>query len=215
MDITVDTVREAQFRQAWKGYDTAEVDDFLDEVAKGVEQLTRKVTELSGRIEGAEDRAARAEARPALRSEPDESVRRTLVLAQRAADLVVTEAKAVADRIVADSREQAAQALALAGADANRIREEAQQDAAHVVADAEAAAERQTAVRAAELQQNLNGLVEEQTRRQLELEQLHGAIEKARAQFRGLLTAQLEQLDSPAVTGQVDEAMARVTQSET
>ncbi len=223
MDITAATVRDAQFRQAWKGYDTAEVDDFLDDVATGLGALQERVADLSTRLETMEDRALRAEARPALRSEPDESVRRTLVLAQRAADLVVSEAKAVSDRIVSDARDQAAKLVTAAKADAENVHLDATAKAEHVVADAEAAAARITAVRAAELQTSLNGLVEEQARRKSELEQIGAAIERAKAQFRGLLTAQLEQLDtthsaggaSPEVNRQVEEALARAGSTET
>jgi DivIVA domain-containing protein len=218
MDITAESVRDAQFRQAWKGYDTAEVDDFLDQVAAGFDTMARRVSDLSERLDVAEDRALRAEARPALRSEPDESVRRTLVLAQRAADLVVSEAKAVGDRIVADAREEAARMMLVAKTDGDRIREDANGQAQHVLSDAEAAAARVTATRAAELQTSLNGLVEEQTRRQVELDQLGGKIQQAKAQFRGLLTAQLQQLDtvghgeqtgSPDLERQVEEALSR------
>jgi DivIVA domain-containing protein len=217
MDITAATVRKAQFRQAWKGYDTAEVDDFLDDVAEGVAALQEQVNDLSTRLETMEDRALKAEARPALRSEPDESVRRTLVLAQRAADLVVSEAKSVGDRIVSDARDQAAKLVHAAQVDAENVHVDATAKAEHVVADAEAAAARITAVRAAELQTSLNGLVEEQARRKSELEQIGVAIERAKAQFRGLLTAQLEQLDtthqavgaSPDMSRQVEDALAR------
>jgi DivIVA domain-containing protein len=222
MDITAATVRDAQFRQAWKGYDTAEVDEFLDDVAAGLAALQERATDLAIRLETMEDRALRSEARPALRSEPDESVRRTLVLAQRAADLVVSEAKAVGDRIVSDARDQAAKLVLAASAEAEHVHIEATAKAEHVVSDAEAAAARITAVRAAELQTSLNGLVEEQARRKSELEQIGGAIERAKAQFRGLLTAQLEQLDtahgstaiSPEVNRQVEEALARAGSTE-
>ncbi len=216
MDITAETVREAQFRQAWKGYDTAEVDDFLDAVASGIGSLQSKVGELTERIVSAEDRALRAEARPSLRSEPDESVRRTLVLAQRAADLVVSEAKAVADRIVADSRDQAARIVTASQEAALRAQAVANAQAEQLLSGAEAEADRMISVRAAELQSSLSLLVDEQARRRLELEHLGLLISDTKAQWRSVLAGQLTQLgdDEARVTNnierQVDEALSTV-----
>jgi DivIVA domain-containing protein len=210
MDLTADIVREAQFRQAWKGYDTAEVDDFLDEIAVGIEELQHRHGDVTNRLQLAEERAARAESRPSLRSEPDESVRRTLVLAQRAADLVVSEAKAVSDRIVSDAREQAARMISSAQLEvlrtendaslrADHVLSEATAKADHVLSDAESNASRLTAIRAAELQSSLAGLVEEQTRRRLELERLSVGIEQTKAQFRNLLGTQMAELEAISV----------------
>jgi DivIVA domain-containing protein len=196
VDVTSEVVKRAQFRQAWKGYDTAEVDDFLDEVAVGLDRTEARLRDALERLSAAEERALTAETRPAARPEPDGSVRRTLVLAQRAADLVVTEAKAVADRIVADAREQAARTMEDADAAARGIHEHATARAAMVVGEAEATAERMTAQRAAELQHELEALVEHHARRRLELERLHARIEATRRSFADQLEGQLIQLRS-------------------
>lgn len=219
MDLTADIVREAQFRQAWKGYDTAEVDDFLDEIAVGIEELQHRHGDVITRLQLAEERATRAESRPSLRSEPDESVRRTLVLAQRAADLVVSEAKSVSDRIVSDAREQAARMISAAQHEvhqtesdasfrAEHVLSEATAKAEHVLSNAESNASRLTAIRAAELQSSLAGLVEEQTRRRLELERLSGAIEQTKAQFRNLLGTQMAELEAISVSSVPDASPA-------
>jgi cell division septum initiation protein DivIVA len=143
------------------------------------------------------------------RSEPDESVRRTLVLAQRAADLVVSEAKSVADRIVSDARQQAARLMAVAQSDAERIEHDATVRAEQTVRESEAVAERMTAQRAAELQSELSSLVEEQGRRRYELDQLRQHVEATRAQLRGELEAQMRRLESlsPAPAPMVSELL--------
>ena len=201
MDLTAHVLRSALFRQAWKGYDTAEVDDFLDEVAAGVDHLEARVRDASERAERAEDRAVRAETRPALRSEPDESVRRTLVLAQRAADLVVTEAKSVSDRIIADAREHAAKILTVAAAQGDAAEQHAYTKAATIIEEAEATAERMTATRAAALQQELSGLIEQQAMRRLQLSQLTAQVERSRQSVRRHLQDHLDRLEGLRVPG--------------
>jgi cell division initiation protein len=198
MELTSEVLRDVQFRQTWKGYDTAEVDDFLDSITSGVGLLNE-------RLKAAIDRAEKAEARstsgaPVVRSESDESVRRTLVLAQRAADLVVSEAKSVSDRIVADAHDQAAQIVAAARTTGERIEQDAQQRASQVLSESEAAAERITATKAAELQGSLSGLVEEQGRRRFELDQLRQQVEGYRAQLRSELEAQMKRLENISVS---------------
>ncbi len=196
MELTAHTLRTALFRQAWKGYDTAEVDDFLDEVAAGVDGCEARTRDAIERAERAEDRAVKAETRPAQRSEPDESVRRTLVLAQRAADLVVTEAKSVSERIVADAREHAAKILTAAAGEAEATQQHAEAKAAVLVAEAQATAQRMTATRAAELQQELSGLIEQQAIRRIELAQLTDHVAQARQVLRGQFEEHIRSLDA-------------------
>lgn len=196
MELTAHTLRKALFRQAWKGYDTAEVDDFLDEVAAGVDGFEARTRDAIERAERAEDRAVKAETRPAPRSEPDESVRRTLVLAQRAADLVVTEAKSVAERIVADARDHAAKILTAAAAEAGVTQQHAESKANGLVAEAQATAQRMTATRAAELQQELSGLIEQQAVRRIELAQLTDHVTHARQALRSQFEDHIRSLDA-------------------
>lgn len=213
MDLTAHTLRTALFRQAWKGYDTAEVDDFLDEVAAGVDGFEARTRDAVERAERAEERAVKAETRPAQRSEPDESVRRTLVLAQRAADLVVTEAKSVSERIVADAREHAAKILTAAASEADGTEQQAQTQAAVVVAEAQATAQRMTATRAAELQHELSGLVEQQAMRRIELAQLSDHVAQARQVLRAQFEEHIRSLDAlhvPAASAPPTEADSSV-----
>jgi DivIVA domain-containing protein len=203
-ELTAQTLRDVQFRQSWKGYDTVEVDDFLDVVAAGVAELRERLA----KAQSAAQRNAQAMQHVAhARTESDESVRRTLVLAQRAADLVVSEAKSVADRIVADAHSEAAaitnasrsvadQTELQARSRAEQIEQHARARADQLVSEASAAAERHVAVRAAELQASLEQLVAEQGRKQLELEQLRAQVDGFRAQLRAELEAQMRRLDT-------------------
>jgi DivIVA domain-containing protein len=98
MDVSPQLLREVEFREKWRGYSADEVDEFLERVATGVEQLQASLRE-------ADERATRAERRVLETS--DDDVRRALVLAQRTADAALTEAREEADRRVAAAEEQA------------------------------------------------------------------------------------------------------------
>ncbi|MGH9177261.1 MAG: DivIVA domain-containing protein [Acidimicrobiales bacterium] len=107
MDVSAQTIRQVEFREKLRGYHPDDVDEFLERVAAGLEIMQE-------RLRLATERAVRAEQQAAESREDDESLRRTLVLAQRTADLAVKEAKEQAARLVEDAEQQAAVTLAAA-----------------------------------------------------------------------------------------------------
>jgi cell division initiation protein len=117
MEISGRILREVEFRDRLRGYDTDEVDEFLEKVAVAVDELL------------AEREAAREKpARPAEPALDDESLRRTLVLAQRTADLAVREAREEATALVEEARIEAGALTAEARDEADRVRAEAEQE---------------------------------------------------------------------------------------
>ena len=106
MDLSAKLLREVEFRTSLRGYDTDEVDEFLEKVAVAVEELQEKMRQLAYRAERAErsvsDRAA---------EEDDDSIRRTLVLAQRTADLAVREAQEQAAVLMDTARSESEKLL--------------------------------------------------------------------------------------------------------
>ena len=101
-----------------RGYHPEDVDQFLERVAAGMEVLQDRLRQAMERTQRAEQAAAEAGGN-------DDTLRRTLVLAQRTADLAVQEAREQAARILAGA-EQQAQALL---ADAEERAQRAQDDA--------------------------------------------------------------------------------------
>jgi DivIVA domain-containing protein len=130
MELTPQAIHAVEFREARKGgYNTRDVDDFIERVAGGVNQLNERVREAHTRAEAAEarlvdtqrelDEARRRPMSPEA-AETDETLRRTLVLAQRTADATIKEAKEEANRVLSEAREEAARTRAEAEADARR-----------------------------------------------------------------------------------------------
>ena len=116
MDLSAKVLREVEFRDRLRGYDTDEVDEFLEKVAVSVEELQEKMRQLAYRAERAErsisDRAA---------EDDDDTIRRTLVLAQRTADLAVREAQEQAAVLMDSARTESDKLLSEARDNAKRL----------------------------------------------------------------------------------------------
>jgi DivIVA domain-containing protein len=118
MDVTPKTLREVEFRERMRGYHPEDVDHFLEEVAAGLEVLQERMRQSVERAQRAETAAAEAGGN-------DEALRKTLVLAQRTADLAVQEAREQAARILAGAEQQAQSLLADAEQQSRLAMEEA------------------------------------------------------------------------------------------
>jgi len=99
MDVNAQSIRDVQFREKVRGYHPSDVDAFVESVAEAFERLERRVLQTESRL-------AETESRSTGSAEAEDSLRRTLVLAQRTADAAVQEAREEAARLMADARAQ-------------------------------------------------------------------------------------------------------------
>jgi DivIVA domain-containing protein len=130
MELTPQALHDVEFREARRGgYNTRDVDDFLERVAIAISQLQDRLREAYHRAEAAESRLGdmqrqldEVQRRGPVDgpSDADETLRRTLVLAQRTADATIKEAKEEASRHLTEAREEAAHIRAAAESDARR-----------------------------------------------------------------------------------------------
>jgi DivIVA domain-containing protein len=141
MELTPQTLHAVEFREARRGgYNTRDVDDFLERVAASVGQLHERLREAGARAETAEARlldvqrqleevhrrgpslvpAAAPLAAATSVNETDDTLRRTLVLAQRTADATIKEAKQEANRLIDEARAEAARTRFSAEEEARR-----------------------------------------------------------------------------------------------
>src|SRR5579875_1381633 len=116
MELTSQVLRQVEFGSELRGYKTAEVDDFLEKVALAVDEITEE-------MRGLRDRVDRAERVSSERSglDDEESIRRTLVLAQRTADLAIKEAQEEAAQLLDGARSDAETIVGDARATAERM----------------------------------------------------------------------------------------------
>ncbi|MDQ4143894.1 MAG: DivIVA domain-containing protein [Actinomycetota bacterium] len=126
MDVTPKDINEKQFRDAWRGYNQEEVDDFLDTVAEVLDNTQRENQGL---------RARNLELEQALSTtrEAEEMLKKTLVTAQRAAEEAIAKAKAKAKQLVDEAEKRASGA----NEEARRIIEDAESNAKRKTLDIE------------------------------------------------------------------------------
>jgi cell division initiation protein len=121
MEISSKELREVEFRERLRGYDTTEVDEFLERVAVAVDELHAQLRQMG-------DRPAPAPVPSRLASEDDDTLRRTLILAQRTADMAIREAQEQAEELLENARAEADAALAHAQEAAKRLASDAQRE---------------------------------------------------------------------------------------
>src|SRR5215218_2519262 len=106
MDVTPQLLHDVEFREAKRnGYNTQDVDEFLERLAVGLERQEAALREArqradaaAARVADAEQRATEAAERASQNSDADDTLKRTLVLAQRTADAAIKEAEEQAGR---------------------------------------------------------------------------------------------------------------------
>ncbi|MGI8774314.1 MAG: DivIVA domain-containing protein [Actinomycetota bacterium] len=152
MELGARDVNEKQFNDAWRGYNQAEVDDFLDRVAEVLDRLQRENDALRNRM-GELDQAVAAS------RNTEEMLKKTLVTAQRAAEEAIATAKSKAEQVIGEAEKRAAQAEA----DASRRNVEAQRVHAERKRELDLQIDRLKAYET-DLKQKLKGFLEQQLR---------------------------------------------------
>lgn len=130
----LDSLRTVEFRETLKGYHRDDVDEYLEKAAVEAEGLQEQLRQTSERLRQAGERIsqleASAEQRPAPAAVgadvPDDTLKRTLLLAQK-----------FVDETKADAEAQAARLLAEAETHARSVRANAESNVAQITSDAE------------------------------------------------------------------------------
>jgi len=103
--ITPVDIQHKTFKKALQGYDRAEVDQFLDELIESMEDSAQERAALEAEIADLRERISHFKAM-------EESLRNTLILAQRTADEVKAAAHKEADLIKAQAKMEAEKEVA-------------------------------------------------------------------------------------------------------
>ncbi|MFT5201094.1 MAG: cell division initiation protein [Candidatus Aldehydirespiratoraceae bacterium] len=133
MDELSPLFQEIEFHERFRGYDPDEVDAYVDRVARAAAVLRGRVAELQERAEAAESRGGASGGV----SEAEETLTRTLVLAQRTADAAIAEARVEAERTTTDAATSAQAILSAAESEAQVTLREAQAEASSALRVAE------------------------------------------------------------------------------
>lgn len=98
--LTPDELADYPLKQTMRGYSVAQVDELLDRAADSLERLHTRVADLEQQLGACEERLAAA-------AETEETLKRTLVTAQRAAEQALDEARERAAKLVDDAEQEA------------------------------------------------------------------------------------------------------------
>ncbi|MDD4343616.1 MAG: DivIVA domain-containing protein [Eubacteriales bacterium] len=109
--ITPKDIHDKEFKRSLRGYDMDDVDQFLDMIIKDLEMLYKENASLREECDMKTKKVDQY-------SEMEGSLNRALLLAEKTADNVKTEAMVEKDRILLEAREKAAQILDKAKEDA-------------------------------------------------------------------------------------------------
>ena len=197
MDLTPDVVAGIEFRRKGRGYDTEDVDAFRHDVEIWTGEMQARLREATSKLDEAESRARDAEERARTSTEGDETIQRTLLLAQRTADAAVAEAEETASRKVAEAE-----------AEADRLTTEARNHREQAIAGAEAEVREAIDLKRAELLDQLtalerarDALAGDVASLEVHLEGQRARIEEVRDQLALLLDHPLAPVPTPALSG--------------
>ena len=133
MNALNDLTTEVRFRERMRGYDFEEVDSYVKAVSRAVAQGRDQISDLQQRLAQTEPHTGNGDGL----SETREMLLRTLVLAQRTADMAISEAREEARSITDSAQERAAKTVAEAEAAANERLRSSEERAANTLSEAE------------------------------------------------------------------------------
>lgn len=136
MDVTPQELRDIEIREAWRGYHRDDVDELLERAAATIEHLEAEAHQLRARAPQGGGPAPAPQPAPVVQAAPPSApapapvrsadtdvIQRTLVLAQKAADEAVAEARVKAQQMVGEAEQRAHVVVADAEANAATIAE--------------------------------------------------------------------------------------------
>jgi DivIVA domain-containing protein len=184
----LDSLRTVEFRETLKGYHRDDVDEYLEKAAVEAEGLQEQLRQSGERLRQAAERISQLETQleqqpaPAARADasvPDDTLQRTLLLAQRFVDETKADSEAQAARIIAD-----------ADAKARQMTEQAQSQASQLAAESEQ-----------RLREEISRLEESRGRLAHEVETMNRHLEGERSRLRTALSEILRWVDENVQPG--------------
>lgn len=113
--ITSDQIHEKVFTFKIRGYNDAEVDAYLDQLAAYIDNLSKENKDLRERLKSTTDQLT-------YMKNLESTLRDTLVTAQRSAEETTSSANAQADEILRRANQEAARIVAQANNEAENVR---------------------------------------------------------------------------------------------
>ena len=180
MAITPQDIEQQTFSPSKHGYDTEQVDSFLETVSTEVDAMLQKIADLKSRLNASEQELAATRAELAEASERANSAQAAASKAAAAKAPVAAESNSVSA-----TERQISQALIVAQQSADRVVAEARESAERIKSDADAKAREVIRQALAEKQNELD-----------EIERLKKSREDFRSEYKNLLQHFIDDADS-------------------
>ena len=188
MDVTPHDLRNAELREAFRGYRPEEVEELLERAAVTLERMHERNRQLQEKIAGLEAEGSTAK-------EMESVLRQTLLLAQRTADETVTAAHDKARHLVEEAEDRALTLTSEAEEQARIVGEAQRQKFEAIVAELSARRELLT----------------------LDIDGLERVQADYRGRLRAILEKELEDLDRratlPALAAALDNGASTLTEA--
>jgi DivIVA domain-containing protein len=117
MDVSPQELRDTDIREGFRGYHRDDVDELLERAATTIEGLSERVRQLTERMGQAESAGTR-------NRETEETLQRTLILAQKTADEAIADAQKRARKMLDDAEAKSRTLVSEAEGTARRIAED-------------------------------------------------------------------------------------------
>ena len=117
MDVSPQELRDTDIREGFRGYHRDDVDELLERAATTIEGLSERVRQLTERVGQAETTGSR-------NRETEETLQRTLILAQKTADEAIADAQKRARKMLEDAETKSRTLVSEAEGTARRIAED-------------------------------------------------------------------------------------------
>lgn len=121
MGLTIDQINNQDFSTKMRGYNQEEVHNFIQEVSQTVQELTEKNNALQEAIKADEEKLK-------YFTELKDSLNKSILVAQEAADKVKTNAKREADIMIREAQKQATDIVSEANEKSNQVIETSAED---------------------------------------------------------------------------------------
>lgn len=121
MGLTVDQINNQKFTNKMRGYNQEEVNKFVQAVSQTVQELTEQNNALQEQVKADEGKLK-------YFTELKDSLNKSILVAQEAADKVKTNAKREADIMIREAQKQATDIVSEANEKSNQVIEESAED---------------------------------------------------------------------------------------
>ena len=121
MGLTIDQINNQDFSTKMRGYNQDEVKAFIQEVSQTVQELTEKNNALQETVKADEEKLK-------YFTELKDSLNKSILVAQEAADKVKTNAKREADIMIREAQKQATDIVSEANEKSNQVIETSAED---------------------------------------------------------------------------------------